>query len=80
MSKVYEYYASRHEIDEEFNDNYCGIKIIDTKLCDGDCGNVYSLEDLYSTCYTQDFCKDCMCDFLAEQEDGMVSDAITGEE
>ena len=56
------------------------MKIIDTKLCDGDCGNVYNLEDLYSTCYTQDFCKDCMCIFLAEQEDGRVNDAITGEE
>ena len=79
MSKVYEYYASRHEIlsfDEECdepNDNAM-------KMCDGDCGKVYNLEDLYSTCYTQDFCKDCMCTFLAEQEDGKVYDAITGEE
>ena len=64
MSKVYEYYESRGEV----------------KMCDGDCGNVYNLEDLYSTCYTQDFCKDCMCIFLAEQEDGSVHDAITGEE
>ena len=73
MSKVYEYYASRLEIHGEFDDP--GVK-----MCDGDCGNVYSLEDLYSTCYTQDFCKDCMCIFLAEQEDGRVYDAITGEE
>jgi len=50
------------------------------KMCDGDCGKVYYLENLYSTCYTQDFCKDCMCTFLAEQEDGRVYDAITGEE
>ena len=64
MSKVYEYYESRGEV----------------KMCAGDCGNVYSLEDLYSTCYTQDFCKDCMCTFLTEQEDGKVYDAITGEE
>ena len=50
------------------------------KMCDGDCGNVYYLENLYSTCYTQDFCKECMCTFLEEQEDGSVHDAITGEE
>ena len=55
------------------------MEIIDTKLCDGDCGNVYNFEDLYSTCYTQDFCKDCMCTFLVEQEDCSVHDAITGE-
>ena len=73
MSKVYEYYASRHEIDEGFDEP-------DVKLCDGDCGNVYSLDDLHSTCYTQDLCKDCMCTFLAEQEDGRVYDAVTGEE
>ena len=76
MSKVYEYYASRHEIisfDEECDEP-------EVKMCDGDCGNVYRIEDLYSTCYTQDFCKDCMCTFLAEQEDGRVYDAITGEE
>ena len=84
MSKVYEYYKSRNEIislyeecgepeDEKPNDNAM-------KMCDGDCGNVYYLEDLYSTCYTQDFCKECMCIFLAEQEDGSVRDDITGEE
>ena len=63
------------------------MKIIDTKpvtelcaLCDGDCGNIYSLDDLYSTFDNQDFCKECMCTFLAEKEDGSVSDAITGEE
>ena len=49
-------------------------------LCDGDCGNVYYDIDLYSTCYENSFCKECMCIFLAEQEDGRVYDAITGEE
>ena len=49
-------------------------------LCDGDCGDVYYDIDLYSTCYENRFCKECMCIFLAEQEDGRVDDAITGEE
>ena len=49
-------------------------------LCDGDCGDVYYDIDLYSTCYENRFCKECMCTFLAEQEDGRVDDAITGEE
>jgi len=49
-------------------------------LCDGDCGNVYYEIDLYSTCYEQMLCKECMCTFLSEQEDGSVHDAITGEE
>jgi len=51
----------------------------ETKLCDGDCGNVYKSEDLYSTCYEVEYCKECMFIFLAEQEDGQVNDAITGE-
>ena len=73
MSKVYEYYKSRNEVHGEFDEPI-------TKMCDGDCGNVYNVEDLYSTCYTQEFCKECMCSFLADQEDGKVHDDITGEE
>ena len=38
-----------------------------TKLCDGDCGNVYNKEDLDRTCDGRDFCKDCMFIFLSEQ-------------
>ena len=49
-------------------------------LCDGDCGNIYYEIDLYSTCYEQMLCKECMYTFLSEQEDGSVRDAITGEE
>jgi len=74
MSKVYDYYTSIGEIHEQYDEP--DVKM---KMCDGDCGNVYNFEDLYSTCYTQDFCKDCMCTFLVEQEDCSVHDAITGE-
>ena len=39
-----------------------------TKLCDGDCGNVYEEKYLNRTCYGDDFCNDCMCDFIREQD------------
>ena len=38
------------------------------KLCDGDCGNCYNVEDLNRTCDGQDLCKDCMFIFMAEHE------------
>tara|TARA_Y100000310_G_scaffold339816_1_gene433681 strand:- start:910 stop:1080 length:171 start_codon:yes stop_codon:yes gene_type:complete len=50
-----------------------------TRLCDGDCGNVYYVKDLFSNCYGSYMCNDCMFHFIAEQEDGKVCDAITGE-
>ena len=40
-----------------------------TKLCDGDCGNVFSKDDLTKTAYNNDYlCNDCMFDFIVEQE------------
>ena len=51
-----------------------------TKLCDGDCGNVYYTKDLNVTCYGHYMCRECMFHFIAEQEDGKVYDTITGEE
>ena len=51
-----------------------------TKLCDGDCGNIYYEIDLFETCYNQMLCNDCMYSFVAEQESGRVYDSITGEE
>lgn len=50
-----------------------------TKLCDGDCGNVYYTMDLNVNCYGDYMCNNCMCDFIREQEDYKVCDAITGE-
>ena len=38
------------------------------KLCDGDCGNCYNVEDLNRTCYGEDRCNECMFIFIAEQE------------
>jgi hypothetical protein len=38
------------------------------KLCDGDCGNVYAIDDLNKTCYNDYLCNDCMFHFIAEQE------------
>ena len=49
-------------------------------MCDGDCGNIYYEIDLFETCYKQMMCNDCMFTFVADQEDGRVYDAITGEE
>tara|TARA_Y100001963_G_scaffold111699_1_gene154568 strand:- start:353 stop:499 length:147 start_codon:yes stop_codon:yes gene_type:complete len=37
-------------------------------LCDGDCGNAYEEKHLNRTCYGDDFCNDCMCDFIREQD------------
>lgn len=37
-------------------------------LCDGDCGNCYKEEHLNETCYGDKFCKECMFNFIAEQE------------
>ena len=51
-----------------------------TMLCDGECGNMHYEIDLFETCYSQMLCNDCMFIFMAEQEDGRVYDAITGEE
>ena len=51
-----------------------------TKLCDGDCGNVYYVIDLFETCYSQMLCNDCMFIFIARQDSERVCDAITGEE
>ncbi len=51
-----------------------------TKLCDGDCGNVYYEIDLFEACYSQMLCNDCMYRFIADQDSGRVCDAITGEE
>ncbi len=51
-----------------------------TKLCDGDCGNVYYATDLHNNCYGDYMCSDCMCNFIAEQEEGLVCDVATGEE
>ena len=64
MSKVFEYYNERHEIEEE-------ERYIDYKLCDGDCGNAYSVNDLYNADvgFTQYiFCKRCMFEFVATQD------------
>ena len=38
-------------------------------LCDGDCGNCYHEEDLNSTCCGQSLCRECMFNFVWEQED-----------
>ena len=64
MSKVFDYYNERHEIEEE--EPYMEIK-----LCDGDCGNSYNVGDLYKadmgfTKYV--FCKRCMFEFVATQD------------
>ena len=64
MSKVFDYYNERHEIEEE-------EPCIETKLCDGDCGNSYNVDDLHGadTGFTQYvFCKRCMFEFVAAQD------------
>ncbi len=42
-----------------------------TKLCDGDCGNVYLKTDMTKSCYGDLYCNDCMFDFVCGQ---MVGD------
>ena len=46
-----------------------------TLLCDGDCGNVYYEIDLNETCYKEMMCNNCMCTFIAEQEEGRENDS-----
>ena len=64
MSKVFDYYNERHEIEEE-------EPYVETKMCDGDCGYTYNVDDLYKadvgiTQYI--FCRRCMFDFTAAQD------------
>ena len=40
----------------------------ETKLCDGDCGNVYLYTDIFESCYGDWYCNDCMFTFVCEQE------------
>lgn len=39
-------------------------------LCDGDCGNVYDEKHLTFTAYGDNFCRECMFNFVYEQEHG----------
>ena len=63
MSKVGEHYREKEEMDMVGEE-----KIIPTKACDGDCGRGFYKTDLNLTCYNDYFCKECMFDFMAEQE------------
>ncbi len=56
MSKVFDYFNQRDEEQPE------------TALCDGDCGNVYYLDDLNQSCYDDLYCNSCMFTFINEQE------------
>ena len=39
-------------------------------LCDGDCGNIYDEKHLTFTVYGDNFCRECMFNFVYEQEHG----------